>query len=81
MSEEPSDINPTFAASLREHIEWINRVTELGADADWHSAWKAINELDPDRLPGLVLVLVMARAGELNQLRASAAKLGAAPLN
>jgi hypothetical protein len=34
-----------------------------------------------DRLPGLVLVLLMARAGELNQLRASAAKLGAAPLN
>jgi len=53
----------------------------LAGAGNWHAVQAAIEKLDPERLPGLVLVLLMARAGELNQLRASVAKLGAAPLN
>jgi hypothetical protein len=54
---------------------------DFGAAGDWHAVWAAINELEPERLPGLVLALMMNRGAEVNHARASLAKLSAAPLN
>jgi hypothetical protein len=58
---------PTFTA-LQERVEWIEQVTALCRAGEHVRVVRAIADVDNEHLASLVLVLIMARAGDHERL-------------
>jgi hypothetical protein len=61
------DLAPKLEEVLAEPVNWINRVTELAANENWHGVHKALGELDDEHLRSMIYVLVLARGNDLRR--------------
>ncbi len=75
------DINPDLKQVLASYCDWIEQVTELAADDNWQAVHRAVNDLEDGQLRGMIYVLLLARGGDLRQMRQLAANWDPAPLN
>jgi hypothetical protein len=55
--------------TLDEHIDWVNRATELGLTEGPGGITRAIAALDDDQLRGMIFVLVTTRVGDVECTR------------
>jgi hypothetical protein len=81
MNDNDNSLSPELEQTQDEHINWIRQVTELAAADNWQAVLKAIKDLEPEQLPGMVYALVLARGNDLNEIRRRMAKAADAPLN
>jgi len=62
-------LKPKLKETLDEHIDWVNTATELALAEGADGIKRAIDALEDDPLRGMLFVMVMSRAGDVEQLR------------
>ena len=75
------DIDPMIKETLDEHIEWINAVTELATADKREAVQKAVNDVRPEQMPGMIYTLILQRGNDAKWIQDRIANWKAAPSN
>jgi hypothetical protein len=75
------DIDPKIKETLDEHCEWIDEVTELAMADKWKAVMKAVNDLRPEQMPGMIYTLILQRGNDAKWIQGLIANWKAAPSN
>jgi hypothetical protein len=75
------DIDPKTKETLDEHTDWINSVTALAMANKWEAVMKAVNDLRPEQMPGMIYTLILQRGNDAKWIQGLIANWKAAPSN